>query len=1574
MPDPTNPPSPFDRGSLFSNGVEPTFEDTSLSSLPLSFQEEEDPDSNPLIHNPVVRGLAAATEGILEIPTIIPGVDYDIEDNFGLGTSSSIPGSLIESSIQFISGFVPIAGQLSKVGKLGKATKIAKKQAARRTAKAVDAGDDLSKVARVDAKNILLRAASISGKEFKAKDYRRLQWKKAALAGSIADFTVATHDEERLSNLLQHFGADNFIVNSLAANPDDDQFMGRFKNVLEGAGLGLMVDSVARLIRNHFRIKKVVNSETLSDTDKEDLITAIKEDDYETALEGMRQRAKDNQPIDPNSVETDPEDIFDDVDEDIIDTEDFAEDAPDQAKPAETDSPLSRNEDESVGEWRKRLVAHAKQIREKSGVKLGFSLNRGSADNLFKNIRDLEKAIEEENAIKNEAAQASQGDVRDVPELEEGSSEYIAKEAKDLAESIETKYGAGSSKHRGQEVENPEDPTKKRVVWLDDLGKPLEKDHIKALKKLRNLQAKELRTRDAEVFLGIHKPIERLKNLAHFDMMTNLGKTLVRSGTVAQQDIKEILSSVHEAIEGGIPLSEARHRIKGVYNLALLPNDTQQHIIATLAEHQVLTPGTMVDARGNSLGLKLVRRKKGSKEKHWVDAKGRTWSKKRIEEAQRQVFMDVFSMTEGQAKEWMTQFNANQKEYIAKALGDVAESRAKLDVEEQSLISLVQMQLDDFQELFESTMDTAKGAALREKLGLKSVKHANAELQRWQDEGGISMLNAQARGKTQSSYGLLKYRHISARDTLPESAEALLKDLGNTEYSRKMARKILDAREVGGMKAAIATIKQIDRQRRAMAMVNEYFVNVILSGIKTLTTNTIVNLATAVYGPVETLLGFKSKMAWHKLKGTPESAGKKELYDAQMVELKTELIRANAEFFGLWSQMAASSKMAAKTWNPEGTGFWKGFGVESRYHLDEGRGSIDLGDERQAAISGANFAKIRGQEADPDKFGQNALEKIGMAVRVPSKILMTTDEFFKQWNYRTVAQSDLIVRAHQLQSEDKLLIEGKKVSMDDWVDHELTNMTNQGQAIIKENLWRQADQMEDFRLRDADGNLNPRYNDIHGLRKVQEDKRQWVENQLEGPLVDRGAIADRAIAISRERTFTTDLDPDGGVLSSMGAGLTRWSGKHPWFRLITPFIRTPLNILIYAGRRTPMMRPQDLAGVGQYLYGVKFKNQGIEDMKLQFAKELASDDPREAIDAVSRFQASMAFITGVSVAASNGVVTGAGPKDKDLRKVMTDNGWQPYSIKVGDTYMSYQKLDPFATVIGLYADMFDAYKWTTEEDQSELEKLMMATAISLTHNVKAKSYLQGLVNASGFIDDPETSGSAVLGRYAGAFAVPSFVSGFREIADDNYTEMRSILDGVWSRVPGWGTATLDPMRNILGEKMNKRNFSGAAEVVADINALIWPVAVNQTSSNAVTRELATLEYAFSNPPRRRWGTDLTTIKNEKGQSAYDRWLELVGEVKLYRAKRTVQQSLERLIKSKRYQNLDKEGYRERDVDSPAVNEIQKVLRKYRAYALKEMLREFPQLTQIAKEKTVANMALRRGVSSEMIRSQLFPVE
>ena len=305
------------------------------------------------------------------------------------------------------------------------------------------------------------------------------------------------------------------------------------------------------------------------------------------------------------------------------------------------------------------------------------------------------------------------------------------------------------------------------------------------------------------------------------------------------------------------------------------------------------------------------------------------------------------------------------------------------------------------------------------------------------------------------------------------------------------------------------------------------------------------------------------------------------------------------------------------------------------------------------------------------------------------------------------------------------------------------------------------------------------------------------------------------------------------------------------------------------------MRPQDLAGVGQYLYGVKFKNQGIEDMKLQFAKELASDDPREAIDAVSRFQASMAFITGVSVAASNGVVTGAGPKDKDLRKVMTDNGWQPYSIKVGDTYMSYQKLDPFATVIGLYADMFDAYKWTTEEDQSELEKLMMATAISLTHNVKAKSYLQGLVNASGFIDDPETSGSAVLGRYAGAFAVPSFVSGFREIADDNYTEMRSILDGVWSRVPGWGTATLDPMRNILGEKMNKRNFSGAAEVVADINALIWPVAVNQTSSNAVTRELATLEYAFSNPPRRRWGTALTTIKNEKGQSAYDRWLELV---------------------------------------------------------------------------------------------------
>ena len=103
-------------------------------------------------------------------------------------------------------------------------------------------------------------------------------------------------------------------------------------------------------------------------------------------------------------------------------------------------------------------------------------------------------------------------------------------------------------------------------------------------------------------------------------------------------------------------------------------------------------------------------------------------------------------------------------------------------------------------------------------------------------------------------------------------------------------------------------------------------------------------------------------------------------------------------------------------------------------------------------------------------------------------------------------------------------------------------------------------------------------------------------------------------------------------------------------------------------------------------------------------------------------------------------------------------------------------------------------------------------------------------------------------------------------------------------------------------------------------------------------------------------------------------MELVGEIRLGRDRRNVRQRLERLIKSSSYKELPLEGLAAVGEDSPRIRQIRKVLTKYRGYALKQLLQEFPALAEAARAQPVTRSALRQGVDPTLIRAQLFPVE
>ena len=208
-------------------------------------------------------------------------------------------------------------------------------------------------------------------------------------------------------------------------------------------------------------------------------------------------------------------------------------------------------------------------------------------------------------------------------------------------------------------------------------------------------------------------------------------------------------------------------------------------------------------------------------------------------------------------------------------------------------------------------------------------------------------------------------------------------------------------------------------------------------------------------------------------------------------------------------------------------------------------------------------------------------------------------------------------------------------------------------------------------------------------------------------------------------------------------------------------------------------------------------------------------------------------------------------------------------------------------------------------------------------------------------------------------------------------EARGILDQMLARVPLLGSTVLDPQRTVLGEVVDRRNFEGSAATAAGATNVILPLLINRTSDDVVTKELATLAYPFSLPQKSRYATDLTEHENSKGQSAYDRWLEISGELRLSDGKggsRTLRQSLRRLIQSKDYQNLPVDGVSELDVDSPRVRAIKRLITRYRSVALQQMLNEFPDVRALARKQLVANKAMSRNMSTDAIRAELFPLE
>ncbi|MBB3692494.1 thermonuclease family protein [Sphingomonas sp. BK580] len=321
---------------------------------------------------------------------------------------------------------------------------------------------------------------------------------------------------------------------------------------------------------------------------------------------------------------------------------------------------------------------------------------------------------------------------------------------------------------------------------------------------------------------------------------------------------------------------------------------------------------------------------------------------------------------------------------------------------------------------------------------------------------------------------------------------------------------------------------------------------------------------------------------------------------------------------------------------------------------------------------------------------------------------------------------------------------------------------------------------------------------------------------------------------ARYLTFQTPLAHD-----SFAAGVSRATQRRPELKLLLPFVRTPMNLLKFAAERSP-----------------------VAPVMKSWRKEVAAGGARRDL-ALAR----MAMGTGMGAAmyemAADGQITGGGPADPAQRALLLANGWQPYSLRIGDRYYSYARLDPFSTTIGTAADLHELSNSMTDEEKDG-SATMLAAAI--LNNLSSKTWLSGLSSAIEAVNDPDRYLPNFLARTAGAIAVPSILAQATRETDPILREARGPMDRIRSRVPGLSN-DLMPRRDVMGRVMEAEGGIGP-----DIISPIW---TGTARNDPTLTGLSEAGVAISRPQR---------AYNDAGKRVewtpeqYDRLQEITGQL------------------------------------------------------------------------------------------------
>ncbi len=377
-----------------------------------------------------------------------------------------------------------------------------------------------------------------------------------------------------------------------------------------------------------------------------------------------------------------------------------------------------------------------------------------------------------------------------------------------------------------------------------------------------------------------------------------------------------------------------------------------------------------------------------------------------------------------------------------------------------------------------------------------------------------------------------------------------------------------------------------------------------------------------------------------------------------------------------------------------------------------------------------------------------------------------------------------------------------------------------------------------------------------GLRG--DDFNLYVNEAIANPPEELYSAAMRR---AREMTFQErDLGGLAGALLNGARGIVE---EYPMAKFIMPFITTPSNLLRYS------METSALAVMSPRLIG-QVRRGGAE-----------------ADIALAKMTLGLTVTLAAFAAYEGGMITGNGPEDFRLRELLMKTGWRPNAIRIGDSYFTYNRMDPFAASMSAIADHLDRAKYAGREAVTE-QAIMQITFGIADHTLDA-TYMRSVNDMLKAIDGSEKQRSRFLAGYAASF-IP-YSSALRTIQrhEDDYRSAsyvdvytQGLQHQIWQRVAG-STPDFVPMLPGASD-LPKRRYWDGSYVIPQPGHAAWnssPIKFSsQEEASPADAALIANGYGPSRPASvmALGGVEFSLLALDRGRGwIYDAYVEKVGK-------------------------------------------------------------------------------------------------